>query len=326
MSTHLDALREAIYREDTLACARILSRTQEDMVWSYARDHNAAPVDWHHVDRLLWAYVPPSTTIPPLWVRRTPVTREEWSTLMDTPPPKDPPHAPAHSLSWYQSLELCNRLSLQQYQQATFRFGFHCPYHRNFEVESFQSSCPQCEKLHLPSQNVLFTTPRHIRVAHANTFRLPTFEEWSHFAGENAPECPTCLGAGNLCSHCDRPWNGDECRYCNERISYTCTTCNGSTHDPLTNVLKWSDQRPSHTSPNRPNKFGLYHTWSQVFEWCLDSPRADPRTAIYLRGGSPKELHAPPSMKSPKIGCRPVRRAYLPTDTSFQPERDKAPS
>ncbi len=179
--------------------------------------------------------------------KATPVTHSEWAAVMGTRPwhfKRAHANAPVESISWFDAVEFCNRLSKLEGLRAVYKIK---------DVKRRENGT-------IGSATVLTNFKR-------NGYRLPTEAEWEYSC---RAETQTSTYAGPLVIVSDH--NSPNL----DRIAWYSGN-SGVDYDGGFDSTGWTHKQysspragPHPVGQKNPNGFGLYDTLGNVWEWCWD--------------------------------------------------------
>jgi formylglycine-generating enzyme len=218
------------------------------------------------------------------YIGRHEVTQKEWLDVMGGNPSKfKGDDRPVETVSWYDSIEYCNRRSLKEGLQ---------PYYRIDKTRKDPDNLPDPTFGELDHQKWTVTLNPS-----ANGYRLPTEAEWEYAAG-----------GGQM----SRGYSGSD------EVNEVAWYWRNSGDHWLSGFWLWRDLEQNHdqTKPVRRkkrNELGLYDMSGNVREWCWDwhatlaenvtDPRGSPRGSgrVWKGGG----------WMGADISCMPAYRGSL---------------
>jgi sulfatase modifying factor 1 len=188
-------------------------------------------------------YYRKSVIVADFYIGRYDVTQKEWLEVMGSNPSKfKGDNLPVEMVSWYDSVEYCNKRSLQEGLQPYYNIEKNKP-DRNNEPD------PKFGAL----DNMKWTVTTNTG---ANGYRLPTEAEWEYAAGGGRMSRSYTYSGSDDVDEVAWYWR------------------NSGDHD-LSGAWNWSAIEMNHnrTRPvggKRPNELGIYDMSGNVREWCWD--------------------------------------------------------
>jgi len=192
--------------------------------------------------------LPGSGEISKFWIGKYEVTQKQYESVMKTNPSyfKNKPDNPVDTVSWYNAIEFCNKLS----EQTGFK-----PYYIIDKINKDPESIPLRDSSADPFKWTVKINKE------SNGFRLPTFSEWKYAAA-----------AGTKTIH----YWGDLHTYeiVNQYEVYQ--------ENSYKLGEKHNDYGTHKVGSKKPNPWGLYDIYGNIMEWCFD--RRVPDVSPYSKG------------------------------------------
>ncbi|MBW6516624.1 MAG: chitobiase/beta-hexosaminidase C-terminal domain-containing protein [Candidatus Cloacimonetes bacterium] len=229
-----------------------------------------------------------SVTLSPFYIGKYEITQAEYETVMNSNPSFHVNNAnrPVEQISWFDAIEYCNRLSLQEGLTPVYKFGDH-----GIDPDNWPSNWKAVDTNHdLVNANWL-----------ANGYRLPTEMEWMFAAmGGNNSRGYSYSGSNNI-----------------EEVAWYRENAGAGLPGGNTNP----DYGTKQVGLKNPNELGLYDMSGNVYEWVWDRYGEYPtgyRTNPTGRSSGDFRVRLGGSWAAYEEACSvEVRRRNLPTYSFF---------
>ena len=188
-------------------------------------------------------YYGKGVTISSFYIGKYDVTQKEWIDVMGSNPSKfKGDHLPVETVSWYDSIEYCNKRSIKEGLK---------PYYNIDKNKKDPNNLPDPKFGDLDDVKWTVTID-----AGANGYRLPTESEWEYAAG-----------GGQISKN--YTYSGSE------DVEEVAWYWKNSGDEPLTGFWKWPVLQQNHNQSKpvggkKPNELGLYDMSGNVRQWCWD--------------------------------------------------------